>query len=80
MPSEGRLSRRRSRLPVETVDLPAGFSQLLAAARTVCEYEGARTHQERWREHGLRIGAKLAGLVGVWTVAASWLFRQRGWR
>ena len=23
---------------------------------------------------------KLAGLVGAWTVAASWLFRQRGWR
>lgn len=22
----------------------------------------------------------LAGLVGAWTVAASWLFRQRGWR
>lgn len=24
--------------------------------------------------------AKLAGLVGAWTVVASWLFRQRGWR
>lgn len=24
--------------------------------------------------------ARLAELVGVWTVAASWLFRQRGWR
>ena len=24
--------------------------------------------------------AKLAALVGAWTVAASWLFRQRGWR
>ncbi len=22
----------------------------------------------------------LAGLVGAWTIAASWLFRQRGWR
>lgn len=24
--------------------------------------------------------AKLAGLVGVWTLTANWLFRQRGWR
>src|SRR5207302_10238167 len=27
------------------------------------DYEGARTHEQRWREHGDRIGAKLAALV-----------------
>ena len=54
---------RAEGLSVETVKLPPGFSQLVEAARTVCDYEGARTHQERWREHGSRIGVKLTELV-----------------
>jgi Asp-tRNA(Asn)/Glu-tRNA(Gln) amidotransferase A subunit family amidase len=43
---------------------PDGFDRLLAASRTINDYEGARTHEQRWREHGDRIGAKLAALVG----------------
>lgn len=40
-----------------------GFDLLLAASRLINDYEGARTHEQRWREHGDRIGAKLAALV-----------------
>src|SRR5581483_5307466 len=42
---------------------PAGFDSLLRASRLLNDYEGARTHEARWREHGDRIGAKLAALV-----------------
>ena len=42
---------------------PDGFELLLPAARLINDYEGARTHEERWREHGDRIGIKLAALV-----------------
>jgi Asp-tRNA(Asn)/Glu-tRNA(Gln) amidotransferase A subunit family amidase len=45
------------------VDPPDGFDRLLAAARVINDYEGARTHQARWREHWDRIGLKLAALV-----------------
>ncbi|MBI3668109.1 MAG: amidase [Acidobacteria bacterium] len=54
---------RAEGFPVEPVELPSRFWKLLPAAQTVCDYEGARTHQERWREHGLRIGLKLGELV-----------------
>lgn len=39
------------------------YARLLDAARTVNDCEGARSHHERWREHGDAIGAKLAALV-----------------
>jgi len=48
---------------IDAVELPARFPELLAAARLINDYEGARTHEARWREHGARIGAKLADLV-----------------
>jgi Asp-tRNA(Asn)/Glu-tRNA(Gln) amidotransferase A subunit family amidase len=48
---------------VLAADPPDGFDRLLAASRTINDYEGARTHAERWRAHGDRIGAKLAALV-----------------
>jgi Asp-tRNA(Asn)/Glu-tRNA(Gln) amidotransferase A subunit family amidase len=40
-----------------------GFDRLLDASRLINDYEGARTHQEHWRKHGDRIGARLAALV-----------------
>ena len=43
--------------------MPARFSELIGATKLVAAYEGARTHEERWRQHGDRIGRKLAGLV-----------------
>ena len=51
------------RLGTERVELPPGFSRLLPAARLINDYEGARTHEQRFREHGFRIGLRLAQLV-----------------
>jgi Asp-tRNA(Asn)/Glu-tRNA(Gln) amidotransferase A subunit family amidase len=48
---------------VETVTLPVPYERLLNAARIINDYEGARTHQGRWKQFGERIGAKLAELV-----------------
>jgi Asp-tRNA(Asn)/Glu-tRNA(Gln) amidotransferase A subunit family amidase len=48
---------------IETVDLPPEVLAAQSAAATVNCYEGARTHEARWREHGPAIGAKLAELV-----------------
>jgi Asp-tRNA(Asn)/Glu-tRNA(Gln) amidotransferase A subunit family amidase len=45
------------------VELPVPYAELLQAARTVNDYEGARSHYDRWQEFGERIGAKLAELV-----------------
>lgn len=39
------------------------FEPALAAVRAINDYEGARTHEQRWREHGRAMGAKLAELV-----------------
>jgi len=54
---------RRHGWIVETIAMPARFPELLPAARLVNNYEGARTHELRWREHGSGIGVKLAQLV-----------------
>jgi Asp-tRNA(Asn)/Glu-tRNA(Gln) amidotransferase A subunit family amidase len=53
----------RNAFTVEPVSLPDAYTSLLAAARTINDYEGARSHYERWREFGDRIGIHLAKLV-----------------
>jgi Asp-tRNA(Asn)/Glu-tRNA(Gln) amidotransferase A subunit family amidase len=45
------------------IELPAGFEEVLPAVRLINNYEGARTHEQGWRQHGERIGRKLALLV-----------------
>jgi Asp-tRNA(Asn)/Glu-tRNA(Gln) amidotransferase A subunit family amidase len=45
------------------VEMPPRFSELAPAVMLIFAYEGARTHQARWREHGEGIGRKLARLV-----------------
>jgi Asp-tRNA(Asn)/Glu-tRNA(Gln) amidotransferase A subunit family amidase len=50
------------RLGASTIEIP-GFGGLLAAARLINDYEGARTHRERWERYGDRLGLKLAQLV-----------------
>jgi len=45
------------------VEMPEIFAELPAAVKVIFAYEGARTHEARWREHGEGIGAKLAQLV-----------------
>jgi Asp-tRNA(Asn)/Glu-tRNA(Gln) amidotransferase A subunit family amidase len=47
----------------EPVPMPVSYEDLLQAARSVNDYEGARSHYRRWQEFGDRIGTKLAELV-----------------
>ena len=54
---------RASGVQVDDMDPPAGWDRLLAAARTVNAYEGARSHAGRYSEFGDRIGVRLAELV-----------------
>src|SRR5262249_3435555 len=48
---------------VEPVEPPEGWAELTAAALTINDYEGARTHAARHREFGDRIGHRLSELV-----------------
>jgi len=48
---------------IDEIDPPAGWDGLLSAARTINQYEGARSQRERFEEFGDRIGSKLADLV-----------------
>jgi Asp-tRNA(Asn)/Glu-tRNA(Gln) amidotransferase A subunit family amidase len=54
---------RAGGVAVDEMDPPAGWDRLLAAARTVNAYEGARSHAARYREFGDRIGPRLGELV-----------------
>jgi Asp-tRNA(Asn)/Glu-tRNA(Gln) amidotransferase A subunit family amidase len=45
------------------VEMPERFRELGPAVHTIFAYEGARTHEARWREHGGQIGQKLASLI-----------------
>jgi Asp-tRNA(Asn)/Glu-tRNA(Gln) amidotransferase A subunit family amidase len=48
---------------IDLIELPPGWQDLLAASRLVSQYEGARTHEAAWRQHGARLGAKVAQLI-----------------
>jgi Asp-tRNAAsn/Glu-tRNAGln amidotransferase A subunit and related amidases len=48
---------------VAKLELPPEWPDLLAASRLVNRYEGARTHQLAWREHGARMGPQVAQLI-----------------
>jgi Asp-tRNA(Asn)/Glu-tRNA(Gln) amidotransferase A subunit family amidase len=48
---------------VKHVSLPEPYDSLLSAARTINDYEGARSHYERWQQFGDGIGRKLSELV-----------------
>jgi amidase len=45
------------------IEMGPRFAELAPAVRVISTYEGARTHEPRWREHGNAIGGKLAQLV-----------------
>jgi amidase len=60
---EPAMQRAFSRVEAEEIDLPVPYMDLLAALRIVNDYEGSRTHQERWWEHGAKVGRKLAELI-----------------
>jgi Asp-tRNA(Asn)/Glu-tRNA(Gln) amidotransferase A subunit family amidase len=57
----GRL--RAAGVAVDALEPPPGWQRLAAAALTVNDYEGARSHAGRYREFGERIGRRLAELV-----------------
>jgi Asp-tRNA(Asn)/Glu-tRNA(Gln) amidotransferase A subunit family amidase len=59
-------------LGARALDPPEGWHELVDAARRVNDYEGARTHESRYREFGVRLGARLAELIerGLITPAA----------
>ena len=53
----------RREYEIDTVSLNEPYERLLSMARTVNDFEGARTHQQRLTRYGDRIGVKLAQLV-----------------
>lgn len=53
----------RWNLPIDFIETPRAYEDARAAVVVVNAYEGARTHQARWREHGSAVGAKLAELI-----------------
>jgi Asp-tRNA(Asn)/Glu-tRNA(Gln) amidotransferase A subunit family amidase len=54
---------RAAGVAVDALEIPAGWEGLLQAARTINDFEGARTHRSRFQEFGERIGTRLAELV-----------------
>ena len=42
------------------IEMPQRFAELAPAVKRISTYEGAHTHESRWREHGDAIGHKLA--------------------
>jgi Asp-tRNA(Asn)/Glu-tRNA(Gln) amidotransferase A subunit family amidase len=52
-----------ARLGADPLEPPARWDNLVAAARLINDYEGARTHEARYREFGARLGARLAQLI-----------------
>jgi Asp-tRNA(Asn)/Glu-tRNA(Gln) amidotransferase A subunit family amidase len=58
------VERLRARgVAIDEIDPPAGWDKLQSAARTINQYEGARSQRARFEEFGERIGRKLAALV-----------------
>ena len=56
-------SLRARGVAIDEIDPPDGWARLQSAARTINQYEGARSQRARFEEFGDRIGEKLAGLV-----------------
>jgi Asp-tRNA(Asn)/Glu-tRNA(Gln) amidotransferase A subunit family amidase len=54
---------RAGGVSIDEIDPPDGWTHLQSAARTINQYEGARSQQARFEEFGDRIGKKLAALV-----------------
>jgi Asp-tRNA(Asn)/Glu-tRNA(Gln) amidotransferase A subunit family amidase len=58
------VQRLRARgVAVDEISPPAGWGRLHGAARTINQYEGARSQRARFEEFGDAIGSKLADLV-----------------
>jgi amidase len=57
------VERLGQNLGIGIVEMPERFTELGPAVHTIFAYEGSRTHEARWREHGDQTGQKLASLV-----------------
>jgi len=57
------VERLAPHLHVSVVEMPSSLIDLAPAVKLINTYEGARSHEIRWREHGYAIGPKLAQLV-----------------
>jgi Asp-tRNA(Asn)/Glu-tRNA(Gln) amidotransferase A subunit family amidase len=57
------VERLAQNFSIGIVEMPERFAELAPAIHTIFTYEGARTHEARWREYGEAIGQKLARLV-----------------
>jgi Asp-tRNA(Asn)/Glu-tRNA(Gln) amidotransferase A subunit family amidase len=57
------VERLDPRFSFNVIEMPERFAELAPAVKLISAYEGARTHEARWREHGEGIGRKLAQLV-----------------
>jgi Asp-tRNA(Asn)/Glu-tRNA(Gln) amidotransferase A subunit family amidase len=54
---------RAAGIRVDDMDPPDGWEALAEAAFTINAYEGARTHERRYRDFGERMGSRLAALI-----------------
>jgi Asp-tRNA(Asn)/Glu-tRNA(Gln) amidotransferase A subunit family amidase len=54
---------RATGVRVDALDPPEGWRELIGAAFEINCYEGARTHEARYRAFGERMGARLAELI-----------------
>ena len=48
---------------IDDIDLPFSLDKVLRSVQVINAYEGARTHRERWMEHGDALGPKLCQLI-----------------
>jgi Asp-tRNA(Asn)/Glu-tRNA(Gln) amidotransferase A subunit family amidase len=57
------IERLSTNLEFQIVEMPPNFADVAPAVKLINCYEGARTHETLWRDHGEAIGEKLAQLV-----------------
>jgi amidase len=57
------IDRELAGLPVDRIETPLAWRRAAEICFLISDYEGARSHEARYRQHGEAIGAKLADLV-----------------
>lgn len=62
-PMRSAVLRAAEHLGAPVIDPPDSFIALWQAVKMVQDYEGARTHEGSYREHGKKVGLKLAELI-----------------
>jgi Asp-tRNA(Asn)/Glu-tRNA(Gln) amidotransferase A subunit family amidase len=67
---------RAAGFAIRQIPVPDGFERLLDAVRLIARYEGARTHERRWRKHGAAIGRELARMVEEGLAAPEDAYRE----